>query len=146
MADEEVQGRQGAPAQTEEAPQDQADAQEQPAEADGGGGAPLFTPEGFIMMSIAGAIDITGITLLCFGLDDFGITDLIAYSTIGPWMLMRGSGFKKPTAGVGEAAQKAAKLAKRLKWLRPAAFIGELLPYLGALPMWSFMTYSELQT
>ncbi|MDO8655558.1 MAG: hypothetical protein Q7R48_04105, partial [bacterium] len=68
------------------------------------------------------------------------------YSTIGLWMIIRGSGFKKPTTGGGEAAEKAAKIAKRLKWLKPLAFIGELVPYVGVLPMWSFMVYSELQT
>lgn len=144
MADEEVQKQEEAPAQTEEAPQDQADAQEQP--TDEGGGIPLFSPEGFMMMSIAGTIDIIGIILIFFGLDDFGITDFVAYSTIGPWMIMRGSGFKKPRAGGGEAAEKVAKIAKRLKWIKPLAFIGELVPYFGALPLWSVSVHTELQT
>lgn len=105
-----------------------------------------MSPEGFMLMLIAGTIDSIGIILLFFGLDDFGVTDFAGYSTIGLWMLMRGMGFKKPTAGGGEAAEKAAKIAKRLKWLRPLAFIGELVPYFGALPLWTFLVYSELQT
>ncbi len=123
-----------------------ADEETQEQQEEVGGGMNLTGPEGLMMMSIAGIIDITGIALLFFGLDDFGVTDLIAYSTIGPWMIIRGSGFKKPTGGLGETAQKAAKMAKRLKWLRLATFIGELVPYLGAAPMWSFMVHSELQT
>ncbi len=132
MADEEAQGQQeedargGLPAQA--------------------GGPNLMSPEGFMLMLIAGTIDSIGIVLIFLGLDDFGITDFAAYSTIGLWMIIRGSGFKKPTANAGEAAEKAAKIAKRLKWLRPAAFIGELVPYFGALPLWTFLVYSELQT
>lgn len=145
MADEETQTQEG-PAQTqqnEQPEEDQTDSQEQPAEE---GGTPLFSPEGFMMMSIAGTIDAIGIILLFFGLDDFGITDFVAYSTIGPWMIMRGSGFKKPTAGGEEAMQKAAKIAKRLKWIKPLAFIGELVPYFGALPLWSVTVHTELKS
>jgi len=124
MADEAIQGQQE--------------------ENTGGGG--LMSPEGFMLMLIAGTIDSIGIILLFFGLDDFWITDFAAYSTIGLWILMRGGGFKKPTATGVEAAEKAAKIAKRLKWFRLAAFIGELIPYVGALPLWTLLVYSELQT
>ncbi|MBI4123098.1 MAG: hypothetical protein HY458_01900 [Parcubacteria group bacterium] len=143
MADEEVQEQEGAPAQTEEAPQDQTGSQEQT--ADEGGGASLLSPEGFIMMSIAGIIDIIGIGLVLFGLDDFFITDFIAYCTIGLWMLFRGSRPQMETRGA-QAEARTAKMAGRSKWLRPVAFIGEVIPYVGALPLWTFMVYSELQT
>jgi hypothetical protein len=132
MADETIQEPQG-PAPTQQG-------------EDEGGGSGIMGPEGFMMMLIAGTIDSVGIILLFFGLDDFGITDFIAYSTIGLWMLMRGSGFKKPTSGKEQTTKKATKMAKRLKWLKPLAFIGELIPYVGALPLWSFMVYSELQS
>ena len=105
-----------------------------------------MSPEGFMLMLIAGTIDSIGIVLIFLGLDDFWITDFAAYSTIGLWILMRTGGFKKPTTTAGEAAEKAAKIAKRLKWFRLAAFIGELIPYVGALPLWTLLVYSELQT
>ena len=118
--------------------------QGQQEENTGGGG--LMSPEGFMLMLIAGTIDGIGFVLFFFGLDDFGVTDFAAYSTIGLWILMRGGGFKKPTTTAGEAAEKAAKIAKRLKWFRLAAFIGELIPYIGALPLWTLLVYAELQT
>jgi len=134
----------------EEAPQDRAGAQEQTIDEGGlpaqAGGMNLMSPEGFMLMLIAGTIDSIGIFLIFLGLDDFWITDFAAYSTIGLWILMRGGGFKKPTATGVEAAEKAAKIAKRLKWFRLAAFIGELIPYIGALPLWTLLVYSELQT
>ena len=118
--------------------------QGQQEENTGGGG--LMSPEGFMLMLIAGTIDSIGIVLIFLGLDDFWITDFAAYSTIGLWILIRTGGFKKPTTTAGEATEKAAKIAKRLKWFRLAAFIGELIPYVGALPLWTFLVYSELQT
>ncbi|HEY4475908.1 MAG TPA: hypothetical protein VI954_00100, partial [Candidatus Paceibacterota bacterium] len=85
----------------EEAPQDRAGAQEQTIDEGGlpaqAGGSNLMSPEGFMLMLIAGTIDSIGIILLFFGLDDFGVTDFAAYSTIGLWMIIRGGGFKKPT-------------------------------------------------
>ena len=146
MADEETREPQG---QSQENP---TASQEQPASQQGEqseeGWLGIMSPEGFMMMLIAGTIDSVGIILLCFGLDDFGVTDFIAYSTIGTWMLMRGTGLKKPqsAAGVGQAAEKATKIAKRLKWLRPLAFIGELIPYVGAAPLWTILVYTELKS
>lgn len=60
----------------------------------------LFSPKGtvealiaffeiIIILPIALAIDIIGIILICFGLDDFGILDTIAFVVFFPWTLMR---------------------------------------------------------
>lgn len=42
-----------------------------------------------VMLIIALILDIVGIVLVCFGLDDFFITDIIGFLTVGAWVLLR---------------------------------------------------------
>ncbi len=125
----------------------------------GGSALNLLSPESVIMLMIAAMLDLAGIVLICVGLDDFGITDIIGVLVIGGWMLLRGSmssGDQELTARqLGrEAAQKRGErqqIVKRAKsitkrgWLKPFCFIGELIPWVGALPFWVVMVYNELK-
>lgn len=49
----------------------------------------IFSPEGLIILPFAIIIDIIGIILVLFLLDDFWITDIIAFSFIGFWSMFR---------------------------------------------------------
>lgn len=114
----------------------------------------FFSPEAIIMFSIAISLDSIGVILVCFGLDDFGITDIVGIATIGLWTYMR-SQTMKVTRGAAQRITKAtkqakrtiksAKWAKRLKWLRPLLVVGELIPYVGILPCWVVLVYLELK-
>ena len=107
----------------------------------------LLSPEGIIMMSVAVGLDLAGLVdaipvignILSYFIDFLGII------LIGTWTYFRSQSFQatgKATARIG----KAAKWAGRLKWLRPLLFIGELIPVVGALPLWTLLVYFELQT
>jgi len=48
-----------------------------------------FSPEFLTIMPIAVIIDVIGIVLVIFGLDDFWITDIIAWVFIGGWSFWR---------------------------------------------------------
>lgn len=105
----------------------------------------LFGPEGILMMLAAGILDLTGLVLLCFGLDDFGVADIIGIFLIGGWMYSRTGVISMP-----ERAQKRARgwLRKlfRGKWKRYLTpFIGEIIPYLGGIAFcWTLAVYYEL--
>lgn len=113
--------------------------------ADGSGAGILFSPEAIIMFLIAGILDIIGLILLLFALDDFFTTDLIGIFFIGGWIYFR-SQTVKVTRGAAARMGKRAKWASRLKWLRPLMVIGELIPYVGAAPCWTALVYFELQS
>ena len=52
----------------------------------------LTSPEGVLMLCVAGLLDVVGFVLLCFswaGVDDYGIVDIIGGAIIGGWMLLR---------------------------------------------------------
>lgn len=48
-----------------------------------------MTPEVIILLPIAIMADVAGLILLCFGLDDFGILDLICDPLFTVWILIR---------------------------------------------------------
>lgn len=102
-----------------------------------------FTPEAFFMLSIAIGLDSIGIILVCFGLDDFGITDVIGISTINTWLIMRN---KKPRNDLGKkgaiSSIQKAFTGKSTKFFLP--LFGELVPYLGVLPFWTLSVYYNL--
>ncbi|MDP2926526.1 MAG: hypothetical protein Q8N65_00055 [bacterium] len=137
----------------------------------GGGLLNLLTPEGIIMMPMAMVLDGIGIILILFALDDFFITDIIGTIIIGGWLFFRTGTVPsmperieqktKETAGKVEkgAASTAAKAAdaektiqkvggkigKSSRWLKPLLCgLGEFVPYLGVIPFWTYLVYSEL--
>lgn len=99
----------------------------------------LFSPEGVIMMIIATVID-----LLDFFTGSFFVVDIFAIALIGGWMLFR-SGQLKVTKGAGARMAKAAKWAKRLRWIRPLFILIEFIPVVGMLPLWIILVYFELK-
>jgi len=104
----------------------------------------LFSPEGVIMLPLAVLLDLIGVILICLGLDDFFITDIVGILLIGGWMFLRSQTIVVPE----RAKQKVEKGLKKLfrgkwsKFLTP--IIGELIPYVGALPCWTLAVYYEL--
>ncbi|MBL7142394.1 MAG: hypothetical protein ISS83_01945 [Candidatus Pacebacteria bacterium] len=127
----------------------------------------FFSPEGLIILPFAVLIDLIGIILVCFGLDDFWITDIIAWMFLGGWSFLRSqiipaqgaepidisqirkgkTDFKKQLqearriskeTKTAQKGAKAAKWGKRIKWL-------EFIPYVGALPLWSVSVYMTIK-
>lgn len=105
----------------------------------------FFSPEALIMFPIAAVLDLVGIILVCFGLDDFWITDIIGILTIGLWTYFH-SQTVKVTYRAAERLAKAVKWARRLRWLRPLLIVLEFIPYGGAAPCWVLLVYFELQS
>ena len=99
----------------------------------------LFSPEGTIMMLMAGIVDfldlITG---------SFFVVDIFAILFIGGWILFR-SGTMKITRRAGARVMKITKWAKRLRWLRPLLIFIEFIPIVGTLPCWLLVVYFELK-
>ncbi len=110
----------------------------------GGGISALFGPEGVVMMAIAIILDLVGIILICFGLDDFFITDIIGIIFISTWMFLRSSTVAVPKK-MQERTQKGVAKLFRGKWKKfLTPIIGELIPYVGALPCWTLAVYYEI--
>lgn len=105
----------------------------------------FFSPEGVVMLSLAGLLDLIGIILLCFALDDFWVTDVLGLLFIGLWIYFRSQTIKAPHR-TAQKLTKAAKTAQRLRWLRPLLVLGEFIPYLGAAPCWTLLVYFELKS
>ncbi|KKP93811.1 MAG: hypothetical protein UR98_C0002G0050 [Parcubacteria group bacterium GW2011_GWA1_36_12] len=109
-----------------------------------GGAMNLLSPEGLVMMSVAVVIDLIGLIIVCVGLDDFGITDIIGMIFIGSWMFFRSGAMperktpSKKSKGAGKTAER--NVLKRFG----LTGLAELIPYLGALPWWTIMVYKEL--
>ena len=118
--------------------------EQQETTSEGGGAMNVLGPEGFVMMSVAIVIDLIGIIIVCFGLDDFGITDIIGIIFIGSWMFFRSGTMperKTPAKKSGGGEKTAARNTLRRFGLTGLA---ELVPYLGALPWWTITVYKEL--
>jgi hypothetical protein len=105
-----------------------------------------FTPEAFFMLPFAIMLDLSGIILLCFGLDDFGITDALGIGFINGWLLLRG---KKTNNNAGSQGKKGAMSSfkkaftgKTSKFIIPS--FAELIPYLGSLPFWTISVFLNL--
>ena len=101
-----------------------------------------FSPESLCMLSLAIMVDLGGIVLLCIGLDDFGLLDIVGIFFINGWLLMRGD--KSMSHGKrGYIKQfKSIFTNKYLKFALPT-FI-EIIPYLGWLPMWTISVLCNL--
>jgi len=122
----------------------------------------FLSPEALIMLPLAITLDTVGIILVCFALDDFFITDIIGWATLGVWSAFRsqtkgsGSTIERPDIGERkEQAQelkqkqtpkeiKATKTTKAAKWAKWIRFL-EFVPYLGALPFWTISTFLILK-
>ncbi|MDD3292665.1 MAG: hypothetical protein PHI45_03535 [Candidatus Pacebacteria bacterium] len=93
-----------------------------------------INPELIIIFPFALMLDAIGIILVCFGLDDVGITDTIGLVFLGSWLWFR--------KGIKVKIDR--KDFKRgFKFL--GATIGEYIPYLGALPFWTITVFFTLK-
>ena len=107
----------------------------------------FLSPEALVMLPLAIILDLIGIVLVIFALDDFFITDIIGFAIIGAWSFFRSQiKGKEPEIKISDIknikekkAGKAAKWGRRAKWL-------EFIPYVGALPFWTVSVYSELKS
>ena len=114
--------------------------QEQEREAPG-----LLSTGGIAILPIAIILDITGMILLCVGLDDFFLTDIIGIIFIGGWLWLRtGKVAETPRKGGLFKMDFLRKLfrGKYKRFLTP--ILGEIFPYVGALPFWTLAVYFEL--
>lgn len=116
--------------------------QEETREEERGGGS-FFGPEAVIMLPIAVLLDVLGLLefIPIVGNIISLIADLIGVIFIGGWLFFR-SGTIQATP---KAAARFQKTARVVKWLRPLAFIGEFIPYVGILPLWTLLVFFELQ-
>jgi hypothetical protein len=131
----------------------------------------FMSPEAVIMLPLAAILDLVGIILICFALDDFFITDIIGWLTLGVWSMVRSQvkggeevslpdtegkrelrGKMKDQKGAAGAAEKttqetgktAVKTAKAGKWAKWIRFL-EFIPYVGVLPFWTISTFFILK-
>jgi len=119
-----------------------------------GGVGNFFSPEAFVILPLAIILDLIGIILVCFALDDFWITDIIGFAIIGSWSFLRSraknaesrvqiSDIRKRQERIKKIKQtkktgRMAKWGKRLKFL-------EFIPYVGAIPFWTISVYFDLK-
>ena len=118
------------------------------------------------MLPFAVFIDLIGIILVFFLLDDFWITDIVAWTFIGGWSFFRSqitpdsggettqipsSGGKKELAGkikevrrTAEQTKKARRTARLAKWGKRIKWL-EFIPYVGALPFWTISVYMTIK-
>lgn len=102
-----------------------------------------FTPEAFFMIPLALGLDLVGVVLICFGLDDFGITDMVGIGFINGWLILRGKKTIHDQSKKGTIGQiKNIFTGKTSKFIVP--MFGELIPYLGALPFWTLSVLFNL--
>lgn len=102
-----------------------------------------FTPEAFFMLPFAIMLDLSGIILVCFGLDDFGTTDAIGIAFINMWLLLRGRNVMHEQGRKGAINNiKKVFTGKTTKFVVPV--IGEIIPYLGVLPFWTLSVFLNL--
>ncbi len=110
----------------------------------------LLRPEGIAMMSLAGILDLIG--LICLILDIFfgvgeipsWISDGVGIIFVGGWMFFRAGRVEVPERvkrGVDKGLRKLFR-GKWKKFLTPV--IGEVAPFVGALPFWTISVYFEL--
>ncbi len=116
-----------------------------PDEKEGGNLGSLASPEGVLMMFAALLLDCIGVFLLIFGLDDFGVTDIIGIFLIGGWMYSR-SGFIAMPKGAEKKAKGWLRKLFRGKWKRYLTpILGEAIPYFGGIALcWTLAVYYEL--
>jgi len=131
----------------------------------------IFSPEGVLMLSIFGILDIIDFFIGSFFIIDIVATLLYFFWTFirsqtrvmeatgegageaaVDWRSSRGKGKTSPSepppspAKKGETgpSKKPSSPAKKGKWLRWGFFALEWIPIVGMIPGWTFMVYSEL--
>lgn len=102
-----------------------------------------FSPETFFMLPFALMLDLIGIILIFFGLDDFGITDVIGIAFINTWLLLRGKQVSPRQGGGTMDKIKNIFTGKTSKFF--SGSILELIPYVGALPFWTLLVLANLE-
>jgi hypothetical protein len=101
-----------------------------------------FTPEAFFILPIAIMLDLIGIVLVCFMLDDFTLTDILGFVVFTPWLLLKG---KKPLKeGKKGWLDKFKNFCKGKNSRLIVPFL-EVVPYLGCLPFWTILAISNLE-
>lgn len=102
------------------------------------GGTGFLSPAGVLMFLTAGIIDLIGLIILLFGLDDFAILDVIGLVFIGGLMFIS-SGSMTETKGSKNIKNK---ILKRLG----LSFLVEIVPVLGSLsPSWTIAVFLHLK-
>lgn len=109
----------------------------------------FLSPMALIMFMTAGFIDLLGMFLLLFGLDDLGVLDTTGLIFVGGLMYLHSGtitkkrGMQEAGTIMGEKTQKSAKkILKRLG----LSFLGEIIPYFGNLaPLWTITVYFHLK-
>lgn len=94
-----------------------------------------MSPELIIFFPFALMLDAIGIILICFGLDDVGVTDFIGTIFLGSWIWFR----------EGTRIRMSSKKLKKKSFRFFGSAILESIPYLGALPFWTIMTLFTLK-
>jgi len=101
-----------------------------------------FTIETIFILGLAIIFDLAGIVLICFGLDDFEILDTVGVLIFDTWAMHKSLGpISGKRKGVSGKKSKARNIMKRML----GTTVAEAIPYLGALPFWSYNIYMILK-
>jgi len=116
----------------------------------------IFSPEGVMMLSIFGIIDI-----IDFFIGSVLIMDILAVLVYSVWIYFRrqaivaGEAGKRITEIRKEREEKRAErkgvkgggtAPKKNMWLRRILFVLEWIPIIGMIPGWTLMVWSELKS
>lgn len=94
----------------------------------------ITSPEGVLMLCVAGILDSIGLIILCFGLDDVGILDITGLCIITSWLFMR--------TGRISVTKDSQKILKKIG----LTTIIEIIPWLGGLaPSWTILVWKEMR-
>jgi len=99
---------------------------------------PPLTPETITILPLAIAFDLAAVVLLLFGMDDWGIIDVLGTIFIGTWLFFRKG---KPIKNKKDKIRQLFT-SKQGRFLTP--ILGEFIPYLGVLPFWTLSVYFNL--
>jgi len=100
-----------------------------------------FNVETIFILGAAIVFDLIGIALICFGLDDLGILDTVGVLIFDSWAIHKSL---SPPSGKRRRRGKNKKVKNILKRMIGSS-IAEAIPYLGALPFWSYNIYMILK-
>jgi len=89
-----------------------------------------LSPEVVIMLPFGIMCDVIGLIILCCGLDDFGLADIVPIMIIFPWLIIRGKELPNLQGGTKERIMNLFT-DKRFRFIVP--LFGELTPVLGGI-------------